>query len=65
MRPSNLSPPIKPGAKLDPKGTALVKKLQALTKQAREDFGDHVGSIRIMPKNQPPGNHCSCACGCC
>jgi hypothetical protein len=56
--------PIKPGAKLDPKGTALVKKMQALSKQARTEFGDHVGSIRIMPKNRPPGDHCSCACSC-
>ncbi|HLH98491.1 MAG TPA: hypothetical protein VKW08_25560 [Xanthobacteraceae bacterium] len=56
--------PIKPGAKLDPKGTALVKKIQALSKQARADFGDHVSRIRIMPKNLPPSEHCSCSCGC-
>jgi hypothetical protein len=56
--------PIKPNAKLDPKGTALVKKIQTLSKQARADFGEHVSRIRIMPKNLPPGNHCSCACGC-
>jgi hypothetical protein len=56
--------PIKPGAKLDPKGTALVKKMQALSKQARAELGDHVGGIRIMPKNLPPGDHCSCSCSC-
>jgi hypothetical protein len=56
--------PIKPGANLDPKGTALVKKIQALSKQARTEFGEHVGRIRIMPKTLPPGNHCSCSCGC-
>ena len=51
-------------AKLDPKGTALVKKMQALSKQARAEFGDHVGHIRVMPKNRPPGEHCSCGCAC-
>jgi hypothetical protein len=63
MRPTDGSRP-KPGATLDPKGTALVKKLQALTKQARTEFGDHVGNIRIRPKNQPPSENCSCGCGC-
>jgi hypothetical protein len=64
MASSDKTHPIKPGAKLDPKGTALVKKIQALSKQARAEFGDHHGRIRIMPKNLPPGNHCSCGCGC-
>jgi hypothetical protein len=64
MASSNKTQPIKQGAKLDPKGTALVKKIQALSKQARADFGEHVGHVRIMPKNLPPGNHCSCDCGC-
>jgi len=56
--------PIKPGAKLDPKGTALVKKMQQLSKQARAELGEHVGSIRIRPKNLPPSEHCSCSCSC-
>lgn len=64
MASSDGAQPIKPGAKLDPKGTALVKKMQALSKQARTEFGEHVGNIRIMPKNPPPSNHCSCLCGC-
>ena len=64
MAPSNRFQPIKPGAKLDPKGTALVKKMQQLSKQARAEFGEHVGRIRIMPKNLPPSEHCSCGCGC-
>jgi hypothetical protein len=62
-RPPNRTEAIKPGAKLDPKGTALVKKMQELTKQARDE--GHVGHVRIMPKSRPPGNHCSCMCGCC
>jgi hypothetical protein len=64
MAATNKTHPIKPGAKLDPKGTALVKKIQALSKQARSEFGEHVGHIRIMPKKQPRGEPCSCGCGC-
>jgi hypothetical protein len=64
MASENKTHPIKPGAKLDPKGTALVKKIQALAKQAREEHGAHVGHIRIMPKNRPPSEHCSCECSC-
>jgi hypothetical protein len=66
MVPPNKTEPIKPGAKLDPKGSAMVKKIKALSKKAQAEFGvEHVGHIRIMPKNRPPGNHCSCSCGCC
>lgn len=64
MASADKTHPIKPGAKLDPKGTALVKKIQALSKQARADFGEHVGRVRIMPKNMPPSEHCSCSCSC-
>ena len=39
--------PIKPGAKLDPKGTALVKKMQQLSKQARAELGEHVEAREI------------------
>ena len=66
MAMPNKTEPIKPGAKLDPKGTAIVKKIKELSKKAQADLGaEHVGHIRIMPKNRPPGNHCSCGCGCC
>lgn len=58
------SQPIKSGAKLDPKGTALAKKMRDLSKQAQAKLGKHVGSVRVMPKNRPPGDHCSCACSC-
>lgn len=64
MPTSNRFQSIKPGAKLDPKGAALVKKMRELSKKARAEFGEHVGSIRIAPKNRPPGDHCSCACSC-
>jgi hypothetical protein len=66
MRPTNNTHPIKPGAKLDPKGAELVKKMKALSKQAHAQAGtEHIGHIRIMPKNRPPGEHCSCSCCCC
>jgi hypothetical protein len=64
MRPPNKTEAIKPGAKLDPKGTELIKKIQELSQQVR-DAGGHVTHVRIMPKNRPPGNNCSCSCGCC
>jgi hypothetical protein len=64
MIPPDKTQPIKPGAKLDPKGTALVKKMKELKAQA-EIGGEHIGRIRIMPKNRPPGSNCSCGCGCC
>jgi hypothetical protein len=62
---ANKTQPIKPGAKLDPKGTAMIKKIKELSKKAQGDLGvEHVGHIRIMPKNRPPSEHCSCSCGC-
>lgn len=64
MATSDRFQPIKPGAKLDAKGSALVKKMQQLSKQAQAELGEHVGHIRIIPKNLPPDDHCSCACGC-
>jgi hypothetical protein len=65
MMPPNKTQPIKPGAKLDPKGTAMIKKIKELSKKAQGELGtEHVGHIRIMPKTRPPGEHCSCSCGC-
>jgi hypothetical protein len=65
MATSNKTQPIKPGAKLDPKGSAMIKKIKELSKKAQGDLSaEHVGHIRVMPKNQPPGNHCSCSCSC-
>jgi hypothetical protein len=66
MRPSNNTQPIKPGATLDPNGAALIKKMKELATQARAESGaQHIGHIRLMPKNRPPGEHCSCSCCCC
>jgi hypothetical protein len=66
MTPPDKTEPIKPGAKLDPKASEMVKKIKALAQKAQAEFGaQHVGRIRFMPKSRPPGNHCSCACSCC
>jgi hypothetical protein len=66
MRPANKTEPIKAGAKLDPKGAALIKKMKELSRQAHAEAGtEHVGHVRIMPKNRPPSEHCSCSCSCC
>jgi hypothetical protein len=65
MMPPNRTEPMKPGAKLDPKGTALIKKIKELSKKTQAEFGaEHVGHLRIMPKARPPGNNCSCGCAC-
>jgi hypothetical protein len=64
MIPPDKTKPIKPGAKLDPKGSALVKKMKELKAQA-EIGGEHIGRIRMMPKKLPPHDHCSCGCSCC
>ncbi len=57
--------PIKAGAKLDPKGTAMIKKLKELSKKSQAELGgDSVAHLRIMPKNRPPSANCSCMCGC-
>jgi hypothetical protein len=53
---------IKPRAKVDPKGAALVKKMKDVARQAKDS--EHVGSIRIMPKNLPPSDSCACMCMC-
>jgi hypothetical protein len=53
---------IKPGAKLDPNGTALVKRMKEVAQQAKDS--DHVGHIRIVPKNLQPSDNCACMCGC-
>jgi hypothetical protein len=52
---------IKQGAKLDPKLTALVQRLKALSKET--DHGP--GHIRIMPKKMPNPQNCACGCDCC
>jgi hypothetical protein len=52
----------KPNAKLDPRGTALVKRMKEIAQQAKDV--EHVGSIRIMPKNLPPSDNCACMCDC-
>jgi hypothetical protein len=54
---------IKPGAKLDPKSTALIKRMKEVARQANDS--EHVGHIRIMPKNLQPSDHCACGCDCC
>jgi hypothetical protein len=61
--PRTLEATPKPNAKLDPKGTALVKRMKEIAQQARDT--EHVGSIRIMPKNLPPSDQCACMCCCC
>jgi hypothetical protein len=53
----------KPNAKLDPKGTALIRRMKEISQQAKDV--EHVGSIRIMPKNLPPSDQCACMCECC
>jgi hypothetical protein len=62
MVESNKTKPMKPGAKVDPKGAALVKKMRAL--RNAELGTEHVGHIRIMPKIMPPSDHCNCSCSC-
>jgi hypothetical protein len=65
MAAPNRTQPIKEGAKLDPKGTAMIKKIKELSKASQAELGtEHVGHIRVMPKDRPPGAHCSCACAC-
>jgi hypothetical protein len=64
MSRPNVNPPIKPGATLDPKGTALVKKMRELKAQS-EIGGLHAGGIRIMPKAMPGHDTCACGCSCC
>ena len=53
----------KPNAKLDPKGTALIKRMKEISQQSKDV--EHVGSIRIMPKNLAPSDQCACMCECC
>ena len=63
--PQNKTQPMKPGAKRDPKTTALVAHMKALSKHSQTHTGALHGHIRIMPKKLPPGNNCACGCGCC
>ena len=64
MIPPDVSPPIKPGAEVDPKVTALVKKMREL--KAQSEIGEkHSGRIRILPKTMPEHNTCACGCSCC
>ena len=52
--------------KSDPKASALAKKLKELTRQSQTHFeGEHASHVKVTRKNQPPGDHCSCSCGCC
>jgi hypothetical protein len=62
IMPRTLQATPKPNAKLDPKGTALVKRMKEIAQQARDS--EHVGSIRIMPKSLPPSDQCACMCCC-
>ena len=54
MIPPDKTQPIKPGAKLDPKGSALVKKMKELKAQA-EIGGEHVGRIRTYAEEPSAG----------
>ena len=64
--PKNKTQPMKAGAKLDPKLSALVAHMKALSQHTQANHGAVVaGHIRIMPKKLPPGNNCACGCGCC
>jgi hypothetical protein len=53
--------PIKKGAKLDPKLTALVHRMKAHSKETEHG----PGHIRILPKKMPSTQTCSCGCDCC
>jgi hypothetical protein len=61
----NKTKPMKPKAKRDPKITALVAHMKALSQHAQAHVGGHVGHIRIMPKKLMRGNNCACGCSCC
>ena len=52
MIPPDKTHPIKPGAKLDSKGTALVKKMKELKAQA-EIGGEHIGRIKNHAEEPP------------
>jgi hypothetical protein len=63
IMPSTLEAAPKPNAKLDPRGTALIKRMKEVSQQAKDV--EHVGTIRIMPKNLAPSDSCACMCECC
>ena len=60
---STLEATPKPNAKLDPRGTALIKRMKEVSQQAKDV--EHVGTIRIVPKNLAPSDSCACMCCCC
>jgi hypothetical protein len=50
----------------EPKGSALMQKMQELSRRTQSHFGtEPISQVRLAPKNQPPAQTCGCSCSCC